>query len=176
MPRIGGGAGFFAMNKLDDFTTSDTRKIQIALEALRQTELQLEDFISLANNADQRAMALTTSNIAIATVLAAIAQQLPSTFFAYICCGLYIVLASLSASTSLPRRFHVRGHYWRDWEGHITEGDSYYDAISAQAAENDIRLDENFASMERVGERHRKILKAIPYPLFLCLGTQIGSI
>ncbi|WP_170606140.1 hypothetical protein [Ruegeria arenilitoris] len=127
-------------------------KLNIAIEALRQTELQLEDINNLASNADQRAMALAGTLAAMATILATLASRTPSPFLSYVSCGGFIVASFVAASTCMPRRFHIRGHRWEGWKGHVDDNDDFLEVVISQAEENDIRISENFTKLNKAAK------------------------
>ena len=149
-------------------------KLNIALEALRQTELQLEDTNSLATSADQRAMALAGTLAGVATLVGTLAIQTPSPAFALISSGGFVVCSFLAASSCMPRSFYIRGHRWRDWKGHIDEGDSYFAAISSQAEENDERIDKNFSSLKRAANSTSRAFSFSFWVFCFFVYSQIG--
>lgn len=150
--------------------------MHIALEALRQTELSLEDLGILASNADQRAMALASTLAAIAALIATLASNTPSPLLSFITCALLVIASFLSASSCMPRAFHIRGHRWEDWYGHIKEGDSFYDAISAQAGENDNRIKTNYSRLEAAGKTTSRAFVMGFVTLCFFVGSQLGAV
>ncbi|MEP4196952.1 MAG: hypothetical protein ABJL99_15100 [Aliishimia sp.] len=129
-----------------------SRELDIAKEALRQTEIRLEDMNGIASSADRRAMALASFYAALATFLATFAANFAIIWVVYACSVGFAVSAALAIKSCMPRNFHVRGHYWHEWVGHISDCESYFDAIKSQAKENDDRIDKNDATLKSSGE------------------------
>ncbi|CUH77275.1 hypothetical protein TRM7557_01292 [Tritonibacter multivorans] len=154
----------------------DDTKLKIACEALRQTELQLEDFISLANNSDQRAMAMAAANIGLATVVVTLSGICPSPPVAFLSCVGFVFCFVLSVKSGSPRRFYVRGHNWKDWVGHIDENDTFYDAISSQAEENDYRIEQNLKDMANLARTQKQALTFSAYCLVFFVFGQLGAV
>ena len=150
-------------------------KLNIASEALRQTELHLEDFNSLASNADQRAMALAGTLAAIATILATLAPSTPSPFLSYLSCVGFVLASFMAASSCMPRDFHVRGHRWADWEGHLTDDDNFVDVIASQAKENDDRIKDNFDVLKSAGDAIKRAFIFAFWVFCFFLFSQIGA-
>ncbi|WP_170414747.1 hypothetical protein [Ruegeria atlantica] len=153
----------------------NNNKLNIALEALRQTELHLEDFNNLASNADQRAMALAGTLAAIAAILATLSPSAPSPFLSYVSCGGFVVASFMAASSCMPRNFHVRGHRWEDWEGHLTDNDNFIDAVASQAKENDGRIKDNFDDLKSAGDATRRSFIFAFWVFCFFLFSQVGA-
>jgi hypothetical protein len=151
-------------------------QMDIAKEALRQTELRLEDISGLASSADQRAMALSATLAAITVLLATFAKELPSPLFVYLSSLGLLIAIFLSIRSCLPRDFHVRGHFWSDWYGHIEDNDTLYSAIASQAQENDNRLRENDETLRQSARTLRKAFVIAVYSLCFLIGAQVGSL
>lgn len=127
--------------------STESRELSIVLEGLRQTELNLEDLNGLANNSDTRAMALAGATAAIATALVALPALANLPAISVITSGVLLVSALVAVQSAMPRSFHIRGHRWADWKGHIADGDSFIEALKSQAAENDARILFNFKAL-----------------------------
>jgi len=135
----GGGAGLLAIISGSNNSMSDDN-MSIAKEALRQTELRLEDLEKFAAASDRRATA-TTAIFSTASGVALLNLEQLGVFWLDKAPGvMFAVCAFLSAQSAVPRSYHSRGHFFADWEGHITENDSYYEAVVSQAKENDQRI------------------------------------
>jgi len=130
--------------------------LSIAKEAPRQSELMIEDTNHLATSADQRAMALAGTLAAVSSLLATLGGKTPAPLFAYLSCGGFVVASFMSAASCMPRNFHIRGHWWREWKGHIEDNDRLIEAITSQAAENDKRIDDNYSALEKAGTSTRR--------------------
>lgn len=140
---MGGGADFFAMNSHSETASPDNRRIDVVKEALRHTELRLQDLEALASNADRRAAAFTATSAAIAAILVTNgpkALDMPTVYIAAVLC---LIAGAISFWSMMPKQYHVRGHYFRDRKGHIDEGDTLEVALLSQAEENDERIDFN---------------------------------
>lgn len=148
----------------------------ISKEALRQTEIHLEDFNSLATSADQRAMAFGTILTAMATLIAAFAKSLPAPLLSYVSAAALICCALVAISSSLPRSFHVRGHYWSEWKGHIEDKDKYIDVIQSQAEENDARIRCNYKLLEKSAKRYRWAYTLALWTSCFFVGSQLGGV
>ncbi|MBL4750635.1 MAG: hypothetical protein JKX71_08685 [Amylibacter sp.] len=130
----------------------DNDKLKILEEAIRHTEIRLEDFLKLGLAADQRAMTFASLSMAIAAILASSAGGTTSPFIIY-AGSISIVLGSaLSMWSAKPKTFEVRGHRYEDWEDHITNSDTYEDVLKSQAKENDDRLKDNLQSLKESGQ------------------------
>ncbi|MGR3635118.1 MAG: hypothetical protein ACU0BK_04245 [Shimia sp.] len=150
--------------------------LDIAQEALRQSELMIEDTNHLATSADQRAMALAATLATVASLLVALGGATPAPFFAYLSSAGFIVASFMAASSCMPRDFHIRGHWFRDWKGHIDDNDRLIDALSSQAKENDDRIDKNYAALKVAGKSTRRA-----FPFSFCVfaffaGSQLGGV
>lgn len=135
MPRVGGGAGFLAM---DNDTCTD--KLFIVQEALRHTELRLKSLEAFADNADRRAAILIAGSIAFSGFLWTSTEQLDGDAYMFIASALSLLAAGFAVLSLIPKKFHVCGHYWRDWKGHLEDNDKLIDVLISQAAENDERI------------------------------------
>ena len=80
-------------------------------EALRHTEMRLEDLEKNASSAERRLGWFTTSTAALAGFTFLYASQMPEPLLAVISGFGLITAAMLAVWIALPRRFHVRGHY-----------------------------------------------------------------
>jgi hypothetical protein len=154
---------------------NDTRKLQIVKEGLRHTELRLEDLEKNATSAEKRLGWFATSSAAIAGFTFLYAAKMPHPMIAAIS-GLGIATASvLAVGVALPRRFHVRGHYWREWEGHIEDRDSLFAVLESQAAENDQRIDNNENELDRMARNFLCCFILVFWSICFNLGGQLSS-
>ena len=120
----------------------------IIREALRQTELHIEDLQATATVAEARAFQFSASCVLLATLASALAQSALSPFSVYVSsCGL-IAAAFWAICSALPRKFHIRGHRWELWQEHVVDDDCFDEVLISQANENDIRIRENFQKLE----------------------------
>jgi hypothetical protein len=113
---------------------------EIILQAIRQTEIRLEDLQSLATAAENRAFQFASATILLATLFTPFVDKLSNPLAAAVGIMLLIIAGGLSFFLTMPRKFHVRGHYWSEWEPHVTEKDSIESVLISQAAENDDRI------------------------------------
>ncbi len=176
MPRIGGGAGLLAMDN-DPFPLINSNdSLLILKEALRHTEMRLEDLEKNATSAERRLGWFTTAAAALASVTFLYAHDMPTPAIAVIS-GLGLTTSAVLAIwIALPRNFHVRGHFWRDWKGHIDDGDILAYALEAQANENDARLINNESELARMAKNFRHCFNLLFWSVCLNLGGQIGSL
>lgn len=173
LPLVGGGAGRFAMEIL--FLDSSNDQERITCEALRQTEMQLEDLNQLATSADQRAMAFSATSGLLATLLINSAGEHLSVPWVYISCFGLVLSAMISIWSCMPRSFYIRGHTWKDWRGHIDDRDTYVLAVASQAAENDDRIQENFAALKRSGSMMKVSYFLAFYSILFLIGAELGG-
>jgi hypothetical protein len=120
----------------------------IVSEALRQTELHIEDLQALATVAETRAFHFSSSCVLIATLGVALAQVALSPFAVYVSAVGLIAAAFWALRSALPRKFHIRGHRWVHWKGHVDDDDLLQDVLISQAEENDTRIKYNFEKLE----------------------------
>jgi hypothetical protein len=121
-----------------------TDREKIIVEALKQTELHLEDLQGVAAAAEARAFQFASMAVLVATLATALASQMPhspSIYFGSI--GL-VISAFWAIFAVRPRVFHIRGHRWADWKPHVDENDKYDEVVISQAEENDERIRVNF--------------------------------
>lgn len=128
---------------------SSCNELEIGKEALRQTELQLQGLENLANNADSRAMAFAASATATFAFWITIASKLPVPICAFLGAAFALISAAIAIYSASPRLFHVLGHTWAQWKGHVEDNDEIKDVLITQAEENDNRIIDNRASLKR---------------------------
>ncbi len=148
MPLVGGGAGFFAMVSSGLGRMTQENKTKVILEALRHTELHLEDLQGNAASSEQRAFQFAATCILLATLIGAFASTVSFKLALIVSSSGLVVAAFWAFWSVLPRRFHIRGHRWEDWKGHVDDNDEFIDVIVSQAEENDARIKENFQKLE----------------------------
>jgi hypothetical protein len=153
-----------------------TTKEKVAIEALRHTELRLEDLEKYAAGADRRALAFSAALAALASATLAYSQSAYNPTACVLSAMALIACATAAVWTALPRSFHTRGHYWRDWKGHIDDNDSFFDVIASQASENDDRILENEAVLENSANNFRRTFYIAFWILMFNLGAQLGSV
>lgn len=151
-------------------------KLEFYREALRQTELRLDDMSSLADNADRRAMAFAASFAGLAFALLSFLSQLPNMFVGLLTVVALVICALRSVSSCLPRDFHIRGTMCRKWEEHLEDNDINLDSISAQARENDQRLKFNEIRLDEAGQKVTQSFRWAVYSLWFFAGGQFGEI
>ena len=117
---------------------------KIIEEALRQTELQLEDLQAIATAAEARAFQFSSTTVLVATLATAFAERLPSPNGVYLGAVGLIAASSWAIFSVLPRTFHIRGLRWSEWKPHVTDNDEHGQVLESQAAENDQRIQFNF--------------------------------
>jgi hypothetical protein len=120
----------------------------IVCEALRQTELHIEDLLALATVAETRAFNFSSSCVLIATLGVALAQIALSPFAVYVAGVGLISAAFWSLWSTSPSKFQIRGHRWTYWEGHVTDNDPFEEVLISQARENDDRIELIFRKLE----------------------------
>jgi hypothetical protein len=128
-------------------TYNDNQK-KIVCEALRQTELHIEDLQALATVAETRAFQFSSSCVLIATLGIALAQAALSPFAVYVSAAGLISSAFWALWSTLPRKFHIRGHRWIYWVEHVSDDDDFEVVLISQAEENDERIKYNFSRLE----------------------------
>ena len=146
-----------------------TDKEQIIREALRQTELWLEDQQAVVTAAEQRAFQFAGYCVLIATLGTSFAQDVPHPATMYIGAIGLVLSAAWAVYTGIQKSFYHRGHFWRDWVGHISDGDTITHALSEQAKENDARIDYNLKCLE-AGAAHYRLsfmLAALSISIFV---------
>ncbi|WP_165929249.1 hypothetical protein [Shimia isoporae] len=136
----------------------------------------IEDTNHLATSADQRAMALAGTLAAVSSLLVTLGGTAPAPTFAYISAGGFVAASFMAAASCLPRDFHIRGHWWRDWEGHIDDGDELFLALSSQAQENDLRIDENYRALKKAGASMKRAFVFAFLVFAFFGGAQAGAI
>lgn len=152
---------------------SDSNREMLVREALRQTELHLEDLLQTASAAEQRVYQLAATCVMIATVATALANEAPNAIPIYVSAAGLVVSALWAIWGTGPRLFHIRGHRWKDWKGHVEDKDTVLQVLISQAEENDKRIEENLSNLKGLG-RHTKgamvltlvcLLLMVLYPL-----------
>ncbi|MDZ7909734.1 MAG: hypothetical protein U5N10_16985 [Gemmobacter sp.] len=123
-------------------------KHKIILEALRQTELWLEDQQAVVTACEQRAFQFSAACVLIATFGVSFASDLPNPFAMYLGAAGLVISAIWSLYSALPRHFYNRGHLWENWCGHVHDNDSIWEVLVSQAEENDVRINYNIKSLE----------------------------
>ena len=114
-------------------------RLEILKEALRHTEMRIDASVTLATSADQRAIQFSGMCIAISTLLITLGKQETQiiTQIGGLC---QIISAAIAAYSCRPQSFHVAGHKYEDWKGHLEDKDQLADVIESQCEENDERI------------------------------------
>lgn len=154
----------------------DDTALQIAKEALRQTELRLEDTQKNAGVAETRASHLATVNLVLATLLVTLSKELSFELPAFISAIVLVISAFIAVGSVMPRKFHSRGHFWREWSPHIDDRDTLFQAISSQAAENDTRIADNERSLETSASLFRVALRCTLGAVTFFVASQVTII
>lgn len=144
-------------------TTCDltSNNLHIVMEALRQTELMLEDLQATAAAGEQRAFQFATGCLLIATLAATLADQATSSLAVYSGAAGLVGASFWSLWSVRPSHFYIRGHSWNDWKGHIDTNDLLIDVLISQAEENDLRIASNLRALtERARQFNRAMLVA----------------
>ncbi len=131
------------MNEIPLTTAQSDNRTKVVSEALRHTEMRLQDLEAFASNADRRATAFAATSAAVAAILIANASRATWPIAFYAVASALIFSGILATWSQMPRKFEVRGHFWRDWAGHVETDDSLVDVLISQAKENDVRIDLN---------------------------------
>lgn len=128
-----------------------TDRIEIIREALRQTEMRLEDLQTNAAAAETRAYQFCAATVLLATFATTVAERTSNPFTTNLAAIVLAFSGFLAFHSVLPRRFHVRGHYWKEWKGHLDDRDTLEVALTSQAEENDDRIRFNEKNLEKCG-------------------------
>ncbi|MCC5955071.1 MAG: hypothetical protein JJU07_03135 [Natronohydrobacter sp.] len=135
------------------------QRLAIIREALRHTELHIFGLAEIADNADKRAATLSLAAIAYATLLIAFSEFSNAAKPVIVLAALLsLVSAVFSLFATVPKKFHIAGHRWRDWQGHIDDGDDIETVLISQAKENDDRIDFNFAVVDEAAKKFKRAL------------------
>jgi len=124
-------------------------KQKIIAEALRQTELWLEDQQAVATACEQRAFQFSGHCVLIATFGVSFAGKLANPFAMYLGAIGLVFAAIWSLASAQLGNFHNRGHRWTDWQGHVLENDNFWEVLVTQAEENTDRINFNEGRLER---------------------------
>lgn len=89
---------------------------------------------------------------------------------------MFFLVAILSIGIALPKGFHVRGHYWRDWEGYIEDGDDLLSVIISQGRENNDRINTIESELSRTGERFKYLFYLVVWITIFVLSGQFSVI
>lgn len=111
--------------------------------------MRLEDLQMLASAAETRAFQFSGALILLATLGTSLADNFSNLITLRVSLLCVIFSAALSFISAFPRKFHIRGHYWRDWKGHVDDSDEFVATLVSQAEENDLRIDFNELALER---------------------------
>ena len=133
-----------------------TDKEKIIHEALRQTELWLEDQQAVVTAAEQRAFQFAGYCVLTATLGAGFARDLPHPESMYMAAVGLVFSAAWAVYTGIQKRFYHRGHLWREWAGHVADGDTFIHVLVSQAKENDDRINYNLRCLE-AGVTHYRL-------------------
>lgn len=73
------------------------------------------------------------------------------------------------------KKIHMRGHYWKDWRGHVQDEDedSFFDILISQAEENDNRAIENEIELSHMAKWFRRCFVLLIYSITLSLSGQL---
>lgn len=175
IPRVGGGAGFFAMTNPICTRELETIHLEVTKEALRQTELRLEDLEKNATSAERRLGVFVSVCAVLASITFLYSTRLPYFEVALLSGILLIFVATLAVWIALPRKFHSRGHFWRDWKGHLEDKDKLHVVLASQAEENDARIDTNEAELDRLAVKFRLCFNLFFWSVCLSIGGQLGG-
>ena len=129
----------------------------------------------LASAAETRALHFSTLTTAFGTIVAINAKNMPNPLLGYFSALLFILVACFAVSTTLPRRFHVTGHFWTDWADHVSDGDDLIDVLISQAEENDERIIYNDNVLEKSAYSFRQCFVGLVIVLCFFLGSQFGG-
>ncbi len=154
---------------------SETNREKIVVEALRHTEMHLKGLEDLANSSDRRALAFFAGGIAFAGFLLSLIDNLEYDSFTFLAAVVSLAASGVSISLILPKRFHILGHRWIDWKGHLDENDDFLSVIQSQARENDQRIYFNFDVLERAAKRTRLVAGLIMLSASIALTGQFIS-
>ena len=130
---------------------SEDTKTMIAHEAMRQTEIRLDDLLKNGHAADQRAFTFAAIAIGAAGIFVSPAANAQFPVPSLLGCIGIILGALICILSALPQKFHVKGHYYKDWAGHIDDEDNLFQCYSSQGLENDERIQRNEDSLEKAG-------------------------
>ncbi|KCV81018.1 hypothetical protein ATO10_14489 [Actibacterium atlanticum] len=150
---------------------NDNQK-RIVVEALRHSEVHLTELSSIASAADQRAIGFAGFSGVVATALLGFAELTP--FPAISILGSFgLILGSIMAAQSTsPRSFHIPGHRWECWKEHVADNDDYYSVLISQAEENDIRITDNFASLDESASQFRNAMSVVVFTFLMTILIQ----
>ena len=154
---------------------ADENQLVVVREALSHTEMRIANLNSVASGAESRSLHFATLTTAFGTILAINAKNLPGPFFAYLTALLFLLLSCLAVSLTLPRRFHVAGHFWEDWKGHVVEGDQLVDVLISQAEENDDRIRFNDLELNRSARKFTFCFICLIVIVSFLVGSQLGA-
>jgi hypothetical protein len=176
IPRVGGGAGFFAIDSEFLMTVFNSNQSEIIRDALQQTELHLADLQGAAASAEARAFNFSSSCILIATLFVAFADRLPNAPTLVLASAVLVMCSIWTLWTVLPRQSHIRGHYWTYWAGHVEDDDPLDRVRISQAEENDQRIEYNIQTLERSAKGFMQAFVAAYLAICFMLGGQIASV
>ena len=150
-------------------------ELEIVKQALRHTEMRLEDLEKYASSAEHRLNWFTTLVVALGSALFIYTPTLPAGW-ASVLTGISLVgIGFVASSRGLSRDFHCRGHFWRDWEGHVEDHDTLYVTLVSQCEENDERIIVNEEELKRSASSFRTAFVLAAWSLAFFGGTQLGA-
>lgn len=177
VPLFGGGAGFLATGKSQvEYSKNHDNALLVVSEALRHTEMRLEDLEKFATSAERRIAGFATVSIALAATTFLYLERMPS-FLCGLLSGIVIVFAVINSVSAIqPALFHTRGHFWRDWKGHLQDSDLFLDVLISQASENDARIEANEIHLDRMAKKTKLSFFMLVYSVLFNISAQIGAL
>lgn len=155
---------------------SEDNRSAVIREALRHTEMWLEDLEKHAASAELRTISFSATTTAIATLLVVLAANHANPGVILIGATGCVIATVIALIGALPRLFHIRGHKWEDWKDHVTDGDTLDDVLISQAEENDDRISQNTRQLESAARSLRGAFALFFFSICFIIGGSTSSV
>lgn len=142
-----------------------TNRLEIVKEALRHTEMKLSQQEEYSKLTDTRFFQLGAAIIVLASAILASETFVPFLLAKIVIASTLFVLALVTFWKIRPQQFYPIGGSYKNWEGHLTDGEDLIDVLISQAKENDGRFEKN----EKILEKRNKIFTFLMICLALIL-------
>jgi hypothetical protein len=156
--------------------TLDSDKLEIVKFALQHTEDRLEASMKNAEAIENKIHRFAAFTIGFMVFVASNANSFPDPTIVWFYVVMCVAVSLFCMSAMMPRKFHVKGHFWHSWKGHLEDEDALIDVLISQAQENDVRIEENERSNDAIAKIYRRGFRLVVASTLFLFGWQIGVI